>query len=213
MGKHNSAIHEVLAGRLFRESPLVGAAANWGRLTRYFGWPMLALYLFGPSAIEGSQGSFALYFFFGMPVILSAVALRWWCLGYARETSFIVNGPYRYVRNPVELSCVLAYLGAAILLRFPGWYTVLCGFLCALHMSFVAIAYDRQLLERYGSQYLRYVQRVRRWLPASLPATNARRPDYNLTRAVLADVGVWIWLVGFLTVFAVRTRYGSSANW
>jgi len=213
MSKHNSGLHEVLEGRVFRQSPLVGAAAKWGRVSRYFGIPILLMFLFGPASIQGSQSSLVLYFAIAAPIALGSLALRWWCLGYAREKEFIVNGPYRYVRNPVELSCVLTYTASAILLRFPWWYTLLAALLCILHMSFVAIAYERDLVARYGGQYARYVQRVRRWIPSSLPATNSQRPDYNLTKAILSDLKILIWLAGFLAVFAIRSHYGSIARW
>ncbi|MEO5666593.1 MAG: hypothetical protein ABIR96_00900, partial [Bdellovibrionota bacterium] len=88
-------------------------------MSRYFGIPALLLFLIGPASIRGSLSSITLYFLIATPLAVGAVMIRWWCLGYTRGQGFIVNGPYRYVRNPVELSCVLAYIAAAILLRFP----------------------------------------------------------------------------------------------
>ena len=192
---------------------MVGAAAKWGRLSRYFGIPVLLLFLFGPPSIESSLPSLPLYFVIAMPIAICALVLRWWCLGYVREKEFIVNGPYRYVRNPVELSCVLAYTAAAILLRFPWWYTLSVAALCVLHLSFVSIAYERDLLQRHGSQYARYAQRVRRWIPSSLPATNSQRPDYYVTRAIFSDLRIWLWLAAYLGVFAIRTHFGSVSRW
>jgi protein-S-isoprenylcysteine O-methyltransferase Ste14 len=213
MGKHNSGINEVLEGRVFKESPLVGAAAKWSRVSQHFGIPILLIFLFGPPSIQGSESSLALYFAISIPIALGALGIRWWSMGYGREKEFIVNGPYRYVRNPVELSCVLAYTAAAILLRFPGWYTSVVALVGIIHMSFVSISYERNLVIRHGTRYLRYAQRVRRWIPSSVASTNATRPDFDLTFAVFSDLRIWVWLVGYLAVFAIRSHFGSIASW
>jgi protein-S-isoprenylcysteine O-methyltransferase Ste14 len=213
MGKHNTGLHEVLEGRVYRESPLVGVAAKLGSLSQHFGIPMLLIYLFGPVSPTGSRSAVSLYFTIAAPIACAALALRWWCYGYVREKEFIVNGPYRYVRNPVELSNILAYIAGAILLRFPWWYFGVVVGLSVVYMSFVSIAYERRLVELYGTQYLRYIQRVRRWIPSSLPATNPLRPDFFLTRAFFMTAGVWLWILGFLVIFGLRFRYGPPLIW
>jgi protein-S-isoprenylcysteine O-methyltransferase Ste14 len=212
MSKHNSGLHEVLEGKLLQDSPLVSAASKVGRLSQHFGVPVLIAFLLGPQDVS-QRDSLMIYFLFALPAGLSSLILRWWTFGYVRGKDFVINGPYRYVRNPAELACVLAYSAGGVLLRLPAWYILSIVAISILYMSFVSIAYEHKLIRLYGSQYVRYAQRVRRWIPASLPAANALKQNYELSRAVLFDVRWWLWLLGYLLVFAYRYRNGPLLEW
>jgi protein-S-isoprenylcysteine O-methyltransferase Ste14 len=78
-------------------------------------------------------------------------------------TALVVDGPYRFSRNPIYLGMAALYVGLAFLL----------GILWSLlFLPFVLIAVDRLIIAReepylerkFGQDYVEYKQRVRRWI-------------------------------------------------
>jgi protein-S-isoprenylcysteine O-methyltransferase Ste14 len=71
----------------------------------------------------------------------------------------LVNGPFRYCRNPMTLGTILAYLGLGI-----GVGTVAgCAIVLALGAGLVYYLKrfeERELAERFGEPYLRYKREV-----------------------------------------------------
>lgn len=208
----NSGLNEVLEGKVLQESMLVRTASKLSRLSQHFGWPVLILFLIGPQSVAGHE-SLMIYFLIALPVAISSLVLRWWSFGYVRNEGFIIDGPYRYVRNPAELACVMAYTAGGVLLRLPTWYNLGAITVAILYISFVSIYYEDKYKRLYASMYLRYVQRVRRWIPTSLPAANPVKKDYQLSRAFLFDKRWWLWMLGYLFVFGMRYRMGSIWKW
>jgi len=190
---------------IVRDSRVYRFSQNCRRVSQYFGWPALLIFFLAPGDPIPAREIFY-YFFLSAPVAFCAVLLRLMSQGYDRNQYFVVTGPYRYVRNPVELSAVLGYGAAGISLAIQPWITLCVMASAALFMSFVSIAYERDLLQRYGTQFVKYKSRVRRWLPLGLPAMNPAVQDYSLSLAVAKERGTWIWLVGYLLVYAVRQR-------
>jgi protein-S-isoprenylcysteine O-methyltransferase Ste14 len=78
-------------------------------------------------------------------------------------TTLVTAGPFAYTRNPGYLSLALAYLGGS-LLADTRWPLV---FLPAVLLTIdrgVIRREERYLEKRFGSTYLEYLDRVRRWL-------------------------------------------------
>lgn len=75
----------------------------------------------------------------------------------------VVDGPYRYSRNPMYLSGLLAWFGWAI---FYGSLPVLAGLalLWAAFAFHVVPEEERQLAALFGDEYHAYKESVRRWL-------------------------------------------------
>jgi protein-S-isoprenylcysteine O-methyltransferase Ste14 len=76
----------------------------------------------------------------------------------------VIQGPYRFVRNPMYLGAGLALGGAALVYGSPwlGGYAAL--FLAVTH-TFV-LAYEEPTLRRsFGPDYDAYCRRVHRWWP------------------------------------------------
>lgn len=188
-------------------SPLASAAAFFYGKSSQAGIPVLLAFLLGPPSSVRIEDVFSLYFAFSMPIALSAIALRFWTFGYVREKHFVVNGPYRYVRNPIELSALFAYVAGAVFLGLPVWYTLSVLFVCIVYMSFVAIHYEDVLKTVHGWRYLKYKERVRRWLPSSLPSTNAEKQEFSLAKALVHDRRGLIWIVLFLLVASIRSQW------
>jgi protein-S-isoprenylcysteine O-methyltransferase Ste14 len=79
----------------------------------------------------------------------------------------VVEGPYRYVRNPLYVTDFCLILGAALLTR--SWALVL---LAALYLAQLALQIpleERELCERFGRPYRRYCELVPRFVPRLRP--------------------------------------------
>jgi len=77
---------------------------------------------------------------------------------------FIVNGLYKYCRNPMYLSEIFIFLGLfflfghLLLLLYP------LLFFLIIHV-FVVYAEEPELRKRFGEQYVKYTKKVPRWIP------------------------------------------------
>ena len=78
-------------------------------------------------------------------------------------TAIVVQGPYRFSRNPMYVAMAIFYAGLAIAINgllIIVLLPVLLGIL-----SFGVISREERYLERkFDQEYLRYKARVRRWL-------------------------------------------------
>ena len=80
----------------------------------------------------------------------------------------VVQGPYRYVRNPMYIGLLLLITGWVIF--FSSWriliYDILVGL---LFRFFVVWVEEPSLRRRFGESYNRYCEGVRRWIPKTSP--------------------------------------------
>jgi protein-S-isoprenylcysteine O-methyltransferase Ste14 len=124
--------------------------------------------------------------FVGMAVGAAGAALALSCivtfatLGKGTPAPFdpprklVVQGPYRYVRNPMYIGAILALCGAAIAYRSVPLLSYAGLFLIASH-GFVVWYEEPALARLFGDEYRAYRARVRRWLPrtSSRPSAGA----------------------------------------
>jgi protein-S-isoprenylcysteine O-methyltransferase Ste14 len=78
--------------------------------------------------------------------------------------ALVVEGLYRYVRNPMYLSVSSIVLGEALLARSPALLVYWMIFFVAANL-FVILYEEPALRRRFGESYVRYQERVGRWLP------------------------------------------------
>ncbi|MBI5093230.1 MAG: isoprenylcysteine carboxylmethyltransferase family protein [Candidatus Hydrogenedentes bacterium] len=82
---------------------------------------------------------------------------------FATASSLVTWGPYRFSRNPMYVSVVAVYLGAAAIL-LQMWALLFLP-LPVLFLHKLVIPFeDSRLREVFGETYDRYCARVRRWL-------------------------------------------------
>lgn len=76
----------------------------------------------------------------------------------------VINGLYRYVRNPMYVGAVLIVIAEGI--YFGSWLLLLyaAGLWAMLHLAMV-IFEEPQLKRRFGKEYEQYMAVVPRWLP------------------------------------------------
>jgi protein-S-isoprenylcysteine O-methyltransferase Ste14 len=86
----------------------------------------------------------------------------------------VVEGPYRYVRNPLYAGDFCLILGAALLTQ--SWALVLVAALDVGLLAFQLPLEERELRGRFGIPYQRYCELVPRFVPRCRPV---RKPDLH----------------------------------
>jgi len=116
------------------------------------------------------------FFFTGLTIIIIGELLRIWGVGYIKNyrgamvevVNLTTSGPYSYVRNPLYLANGLIGFGiwflSGITFIAP-IYTLLFFFL--YHP--IICAEEQFLTNKFGKQYLEYLQKVPRYLPTFSP--------------------------------------------
>jgi protein-S-isoprenylcysteine O-methyltransferase Ste14 len=84
-------------------------------------------------------------------------------LPHEPSSALVTGGPFRFTRNPIYLAFTLITLGVAAL-RNSRWVLLLLGPALAVLNRGVIDREERYLEQRFGEDYRRYRQRVRRWL-------------------------------------------------
>jgi protein-S-isoprenylcysteine O-methyltransferase Ste14 len=82
----------------------------------------------------------------------------------AREHKrLVVDGPYRFTRNPMYLGLTLVALGVA--LWNGAWPMLLAPIAVVATFNFVHIPYEEAAMRReFGADFDDYARRVRRWI-------------------------------------------------
>ena len=79
------------------------------------------------------------------------------------STALVVDGPYRFTRNPIYLGMAALYVGLAVLLGLM-WALLLLP-VVIVAVDRLVIAREEPYLERkFGTDYVEYKRRVRRWI-------------------------------------------------
>lgn len=84
----------------------------------------------------------------------------------------VVEGPYRYVRNPMYVGAALTLAGAALF--WDAWPLLVYAVLFLLVAHLFIITYEEPTLRRsFGRTYEDYCRHVRRWWPHPAPHHDA----------------------------------------
>lgn len=76
----------------------------------------------------------------------------------------VVQGLYRYVRNPMYVSVTTILLGELLILRTTAFLLYCAGWLVAVNLF--VIGYEEPVLRhKFGASYERYTESVGRWIP------------------------------------------------
>jgi protein-S-isoprenylcysteine O-methyltransferase Ste14 len=104
---------------------------------------------------------------FSIPIVVSAfraLSRARTAFDARRPTSAIVSdGAFKYSRNPTYLLLTLLHMGLALVLGWP-WVLVMVLPAVALTQWGVILREERYLEAKFGEEYCRYKDRVRRWL-------------------------------------------------
>lgn len=109
------------------------------------------------------------WIFFGLGIALILWAAFWF---FSRKTTIephhtptklLVEGPFRFSRNPIYLGLVLLATGSAIGNGNPLGVIPVAGLIYVLHKRFV-LPEERGLLNHLGDSAKDYVAKTRRWI-------------------------------------------------
>ena len=90
----------------------------------------------------------------------------------------VVEGPYRYVRNPMISGVLFVLIGEALLLRSwaHGQWALL---FLVINLVYIPLSEEPQLEARFGASYAEYRRHVRRLLPRLRPWNPPGRDTLN----------------------------------
>ena len=74
----------------------------------------------------------------------------------------ITRGVYRISRHPMYFSGFLLYVGIAI--ACASWTFLVCAIAWIVSMHFGVVAEERELVEKYGDAYRKYMDSTPRWV-------------------------------------------------
>jgi protein-S-isoprenylcysteine O-methyltransferase Ste14 len=81
-----------------------------------------------------------------------------------RQHVLVTTGPYRWVRHPFYIACLLMLLGVS--LTMANWFILLASSILWFAFLFPRTRIEEQnLLDRFGDDYRNYAQRVGRFVP------------------------------------------------
>ena len=82
---------------------------------------------------------------------------------FQESSELVVDGPFRFSRNPMYLGMLLVLVGTAMLLGSVSPLIALPSFLWLITTRFIAPE-EAMLDARFGERYAEYRRRVRRWI-------------------------------------------------
>ena len=77
-------------------------------------------------------------------------------------TALLIGGPFRFTRNPMYLAWELIVVGVGLAANAP-WVMVMAVPAALLTRRLVIDKEERYLESKFGTEYLNYKSRVRRW--------------------------------------------------
>lgn len=80
----------------------------------------------------------------------------------------IVEGPYRYCRNPMITGVFFMIIGEGLMLFSTNIIAWAVAFFIINTLYFIFVE-ERSMMQRFGSDYLKYKKHVPRWLPRITP--------------------------------------------
>ena len=139
---------------------------------------------------------------------LAGAALRIWGAAYLGATTvhrsgmqgdhIIVDGPYRYTRNPLYLGTILNTVAIAILMRPEAAALTL---LLIVVLQYRLIAREEPFLKQHlGTPYEHYLQAVPRLLPTLRPRTAASRTRASWSQGILSELYFLVTAIAFATL-------------
>jgi protein-S-isoprenylcysteine O-methyltransferase Ste14 len=82
---------------------------------------------------------------------------------FEESSALILDGPFRFSRNPMYLGMVAAIIGVAIVLGSLVAFIAPVAFYLTMSVAFICHE-EKAMEDTFGQEYLNYRNRVRRWI-------------------------------------------------
>ena len=146
----------------------------------------------GDGAIEAATNAA------GALLVALGLAVRLWSVGYVggcKKRRIVTDGPYRFIRNPLYAGSF--FIAAGMCLLGGSWTAALVALVLFATLFHATVAVEEHTLETwFGEEYLSYVRRVPRYVPAFVAPAPCRgtyelaRPGRELLHAVTLLCGL-----------------------
>lgn len=110
----------------------------------------------------------------GLPIFVLGWVTRIWSQGHLKYRlrlpvpELATSGPYALMRNPVYVGNTMILVGLSILCELY-WFVPVVLAWCGLVYHFAVVGFEEvRLRKMFGEEYIRYANRVPRWIPSSL---------------------------------------------
>jgi len=110
----------------------------------------------------------------GIAILVAGLSLTFWSFYLFKKNKtpilpgqkpkfMVIEGPYKFTRNPMYLGVSVALFGAAF--YFGNLLSFLSPIIFFLVMNYYFVPFEEKLLEGlFGKRYLDYKKQVRRWI-------------------------------------------------
>jgi len=78
-------------------------------------------------------------------------------------TALVLSGPFRFTRNPLYLGLTVFYAGLMLVFELT-WGLLFLPIVVWLITVWVIVPEEKYLEQKFGTEYLHYKSRVRRWI-------------------------------------------------
>ena len=99
----------------------------------------------------------------GLAAVRNMFAAKTSLSPYRPTTALVLSGPYRLSRNPIYVGLTLLYAGLAIYLQLS-WGLIFLPVVIWIITIWVIVPEEKYLEQKFGTNYLNYKSRVRRWI-------------------------------------------------
>jgi protein-S-isoprenylcysteine O-methyltransferase Ste14 len=121
----------------------------------------------------------------GLTLLVAGSALSGWCVARFRmaagtpspfnpPTELVVEGPYRWTRNPMLTGIFTGLFGLGLLLHSVGMVFISIPAYIVLHVTWLKLVEEPELEQRFGASYSEYRRRVPMFWPRFWPAMKRR---------------------------------------
>ncbi len=139
----------------------------------------------------------------GALIVALAAAIRTWATAYLRadivhdmalhSDCVVADGPYRYVRNPLYLGCILMVVGIGVLSRFPNWILLIA--VSTLFYLRLILREEDALTRSQPDSYLAFQRAVPRLIPSLYPRLPSSGSKPKWLQAWGAESFFWVFAV------------------
>ncbi|WP_325176799.1 methyltransferase family protein [Paenibacillus alkalitolerans] len=114
------------------------------------------------------------YSFLGLPLVITGLTVTMWGSGKFRSVQtnihtfkepdkLVVDGLYRYSRNPMYLGFAISLLGVCFMLGAASPFIILALFVAVTDRWYIEFE-EKMLQKKFGVDYENYKSAVRRWI-------------------------------------------------